>query len=123
MLAPFAETLVDRTHRGRPPRNVDLAPIAAFDRNPKRRLSNVFDRRTGKSSRPDQLMTYDDVLAQYHLSSEFKLDNGEFLDRGRTERRHVVATGIAWIGKETNQVGDSGEEDPISSAAKEFAVT
>jgi hypothetical protein len=35
----------------------------------------------------------------------------------------VVATGSVWIGKEANQVGDSGEADPISSAVEEFAAT
>jgi len=40
--------------------------------------------------------------------------------RGRTERRQVVATGIALIGKEANRVGASGEADPIRSAVNEF---
>lgn len=113
-LAPFAETLVGRSHCGRQPRTDKLAPTAAYDRNPKRTCSEVFDRRTGKPIRPDQLMTYAHVIAQYHLSSELKFDNGEFLNRGRTERRHVVAIGIDWIGKEANRVGDSGEPDPVS---------
>src|SRR6516164_5934117 len=62
-----------------------------------------------------------EVLAQYHLSSEAKFLNAQFRDRGRTERRHVVATGQVWIGKEANQVGESGEADPIWSAVEEFA--
>ena len=62
------------------------------------------------------------MLAQYHLSPEDKFENGQFLDRGRTERRHVVATGFAWIGKEANQVGDSGEADPIWSAVAEMGT-
>jgi hypothetical protein len=82
----------------------------------------VFDRVTGKPIDPKQLKTYAEVLAQYHLSCEDKFENGEFLDRGRTERRHVVATGFVWIGKEANQVGESGEEDPIWSAVEEFAA-
>jgi len=66
-------------------------------------------------------MTYADVLAQYHLSPEHKFENGDHLDRGRTERRHIHATGFVWIGKEANQVGESGEADPIRSAVEEFA--
>ena len=63
-----------------------------------------------------------EVLAQYHLSSEAKFLNAQFRDRGRTERRHVVATGQVWIGKEANQVGESGEADPIWSAVEKFAT-
>jgi hypothetical protein len=75
---------------------------------------------TGQSISPDQLKTYAEVLAQYHLSSEDKFANGQFLDRGRTERRHVIASGFAWIGKEANQVGESGEGHPIISATQDF---
>ena len=68
----------------------------------------------------DQLQTYDEALAQYHLSPETKFDNARHLDSGRTERRHVIATGLVLIGKEANQVGESGEEDPISGTVAEF---
>lgn len=123
---PFAspaETLTDGPRRGRPSKAKDLAPIAPYDTDPARALSKVFDRITGKAISPEQLKTYAEVLAQYHLSCEDKFENGQFLDRGRTEQRHVVATGFVWIGKEANQVGDSGEEDPIWSAVQEFAAT
>ena len=83
----------------------------------------MFDRVTGKPVRPEQLKTYAEVLAQYHLSCEDKFENGQFLDRGRTERRHVLATGIVWIGKEANQVGESGEAHPIMSATEQFNPT
>ena len=53
------------------------------------------------------------VHEQYHLSPESKFENGRFLDRGRTERRHIVATEFVLIGKEANMVGESGEADPI----------
>ena len=75
---------------------------------------------TGKPVSPDHLKTYAEVLAQYHLSCEDKFENGQFLDRGRTERRHVVATGFVWIGKEANQVGESGESDPVMSCTITF---
>ena len=64
---------------------------------------------TGKPIQPEQLKTYAEVLAQYHLSCEDKFENGQFRDRGRTERRHVVATGFVWIGKEANQIGSFGK--------------
>jgi hypothetical protein len=95
----------------------------AVAQNPARALSKVFDRLTGKPVRAEQLKTYADVLLQYHLSPEHKFDNGDRWDRGRTERRHVVATGFVWIGKEANQVGESGEADPIWSPVQEFTAT
>jgi hypothetical protein len=79
-----------------------------------RALENVFDRVTGDPIKAEQLKTYAEALAQYHLSSEDKFADGQFRDRGRTERRHVVATGYTWIGKEANRVGDSGNADPIA---------
>lgn len=118
--APLAETVIDGPRRGRPSKTDDLAPIAAYESDLARALSNVFDRATGRAIRPEQLKTYAEVLTQYHLSCEDKFENGQFLDRGRTERRHVVATGFVWIGKEANRVGESGDEDPIQSAVSRF---
>lgn len=108
--------------RGRPRGTETLAPIALYDNDPSRALSKVFDRLKGQPVRCDQLETYGEDLAQYHLSPELKFANGDRLDRGRTERRHVVATGFDWIGKEANQVGESGEADPVWSGVEEFAV-
>jgi hypothetical protein len=122
VFATFTTEPLAEMRRGRPRKNGDLAPIAPYDSDPTRALTKVFDRVTGKPIDPKQLKTYAEVLAQYHLSCEDKFENGEFLDRGRTERRHVVATGFVWIGKEANQVGESGEEDPIWSAVEEFAA-
>jgi hypothetical protein len=74
-------------------------------------------------NRPEQLKTYAEVLVQYHLSCENKFAKGQFLDRGRTERRHVFATAVAWIGKEVNRIGDSGEVDPIRSPVEHIGFT
>jgi hypothetical protein len=123
MFGPFSATLLEKAGSGRQPKSEKLAPIAPYDRDPARALPKVFDRITGKSVRREQLKTYAEALAQFHLSSEDKFENGQFLDRGRTERRHVVATGFVWIGKEANQVGESGEADPIWSAVQEFTAT
>ena len=116
--SPFETTPLDETKRGRPPKTGDIAPIAPYETDPARALSKVFDRLTSKPLRPEELKTYEEALAQYHLSSEDKFENGQFLDRGRTERRHVVVNGVMWIGKEANQVGESGEPDPIASATQ-----
>jgi hypothetical protein len=70
--------------------------------------------------RSGQLKTYSETLGQYHLSPEGKFFNGRFLDQGRTERRHVVATELVLIGKEANQVGESGDPDPITEAVRVF---
>jgi hypothetical protein len=115
--------VVDELTRGRPPKREELKPIAPFDSDPARALSKVFDRLTGDPVRPEQLKTYAEVLAQYHLSPEQKFANGNHIDRGRTERRHVLAIGFAWIGKEANQVGESGEVDPIVCAVTQFLRT
>jgi len=122
VFAPFSEEFVDELRRGPPLKKWQPAPIAPYDSDPQRVLSKVFDRITGRPVHPEQLKTYTEVLAQYHLSSEDKFLNGQFRDRGRTERRHVVATGQVWIGKEANQVGESGEADPIWSAVEKFAT-
>jgi hypothetical protein len=119
---PFTATPIDGPSRGRPPCTETLAPIAPYDSDPARALSKVFDRLTGKPVRPEQLKTYAEALVQYHVSPELKFANGAHLDRGRTERRHVVATEFVWIGKEANRVGESGEVDPIRSAVEEFTA-
>ena len=113
--------VVDAPQRGRPAKCEDPKnPIAPFDSDPARALTKVFDRLTGEAIHAEQLKTYADVLVQYHLSPECKFANGDHLDRGRTERRHVVGTGIVWIGKEANQIGESGEADPIVNAVQVF---
>ena len=75
---------------------------------------------TGEPVKPEQLKTYAEMLAQYHISPESKFENGQFLNHGRTKRRHVVATGLVLIGKEANQVGESCEVNPIANAVQTF---
>jgi hypothetical protein len=116
LTSPAVETLT----RGRPTKTDDLAPIAPYDSDPTRALSKAFDRVTGKPIQPEQLKTYAEVLAQYHLSCEDKFENAQFLDRGRTERRNVVAAGFVWIGKEANQVGETGQAHPTAKVVEVF---
>lgn len=113
---------VDGPKRGRPRKSSRLRPIAPYNSDPQKALHSVFDRATGDPIAPEHLKTYDEVLAQYHLSPEAKFANGQYLDRGRTERRHVVATHLVLIGKEANRVGESGESDPTSPAVTRFTT-
>jgi hypothetical protein len=123
VFAPIAATPIDELRRGRPPIAEPLAPIAPYDSDSVLAPSKAFDRASGKPVCPEQLKTYAEVLAQYHLSCEDKFSNGTFLDRGRTNRRHVVAATLLWIGKEANRVGESGETHPIWSPLQEFGLT
>lgn len=123
VFGPMATTPLEELRRGRPPNGEPLAPIAPYGTNLTRALSEVFDRVTGKPGRPEQIKTYAEVLAQYHLSCEDKFSNGRFLERGRTERRHVVATAFTWIGKEANRIGEHGETDPVRCAVAVLGST
>jgi hypothetical protein len=120
VFAPNPANPVDELRRGRPPKYDTPAPIAPYDGDPGRAVKKVLNRVTGKPVAPEQLKTYAEALAQYHLSPEGKFANGQFLNRGRTERRHVVSTGFAWIGKEANRIGDFGEAAGISCAVAQF---
>lgn len=88
--------------RGRTRRRAEIKPVAPFDRDPANVVKHAFDRESGKPVPADQLKTYAEALAQFHLHPEDKFLNGDYLDRGRTERRHVIASGVRLIGKEAN---------------------
>jgi hypothetical protein len=80
-----------------------IKPVAPFEKDPKRVAKFAFDRLTGLAVSPKQLKTYQEALAQYHLHPEDKFRNGDYLDRSTTQRRHVFATEIQYIGKESNK--------------------
>lgn len=67
-------------------------------------------------------MTYAETLAQYHLRPESKFLRAEHIDRGRTERRHVIATQILHIGKEANKWEEQYFLGPDDEAAIEYGV-
>ena len=77
-------------------------PIAPFTRDPTIAAATAFDRETDNRVPSDSLKTYAQALAQYHLHPEGKFLNGDFLDRGSTQRRHVHAVCFRHIGKEAN---------------------
>lgn len=78
-------------------------PVATFDQDPAVAAARCFDRVTGESVPQEVLKTYRHVLAQYHLHPETKFANGDYLDAGATERRHIQAVSIDRIGKEANR--------------------
>lgn len=84
-------------------RPVAPKPIAPYDTDTKRAAANCFDRETGDPVPIEQLKTYREALADYHLHPETKFLNGEYLDRGQTRRRHVEVIAINHIGKEANR--------------------
>jgi hypothetical protein len=78
-------------------------PVAPFDKDIATAAQNCFDRETGNIVDVKWLKTYSEVLAQYHLRPESKFLNGDYLDRGMTERRHIQVISIRHIGKEADR--------------------
>jgi predicted transcriptional regulator len=76
-------------------------PVAPYNKNLGK--AQCFDRETGKKVSKTKLRTYQESIAQYHLHPETKFLNGDFLDKGKTQRHHVVVNIIQHIGKEANK--------------------
>lgn len=94
--------IVSAPRRGRPKKIAPVKPIAPFDRDGAKAAALVFDRNTGKPISISSLRTYSEALRQYHISSEAKFLNGDFLDEGTTKRRHVHVVNFQHIGKEAD---------------------
>jgi hypothetical protein len=77
--------------------------VAPFDPDPDVAARRAFDRDTGETVPVEQLLTYRQVLAQYHLHPDSKFSGADYLDSGPTERRHIEASGFEYIGKEANR--------------------
>ena len=77
--------------------------IAPFNKDPLIASDSCFDRNTGKAISKEQLKTYAQCLAQYHLHPEDKFHYADYLDRGIVQRRHIQVTVIEHIGKEANR--------------------
>jgi DNA-binding transcriptional regulator YiaG len=82
---------------------IDLKPIAPFDKNVSPAALKCFDRETHKPIPIELLKTYREAISQYHLRSETKLLNDNYLDCGATIRQHVEVVAIRHIGKESNR--------------------
>ena len=113
--------------RGRPKKSrPELKPVAPFETDHAKALEHAFDRDTGEPVLVADLMTYAEALASYHLSPENQCRNADAFDVGRTERRHVMATGVQLIGKESNRIDSEmpanvlGEDVVIFSAAPTY---
>jgi hypothetical protein len=55
------------------------------------------------SDRPAEILRRSARSIPHHLHPEMKFLNCDYLDRGASQRRHVRAIGIRFIGKEANQ--------------------
>jgi hypothetical protein len=78
-------------------------PVAPYDIDPVKAASTCFDRDTGLTIPARVLKAYKDALGSFHLRPEHKFQNGNYLDRGITKRRHVKPITIRQIGKESNR--------------------
>lgn len=77
--------------------------MAPYHKDPRQAAKHAFDRNTRLPVPESELLTYAEVLAQYHLHPEAKFENGDYLDSGPTRRRHVAPLGpIGNIGEEAN---------------------
>jgi hypothetical protein len=108
--------------RGRPRKQSAIRPVAPFNKDMRQAARSAFDRGTGNAVKANTLATYAEALAQYHLRSETKFLNGEYCNRGRTERRHVVALQIVHIGKEANKWEEQYFLGPDDDAEIEYDV-
>ena len=77
--------------------------IAPFCKDSAIASDKCFDRNTGKAISKEQLKTYAQCLAQYHLHPEDKFHYADYLDRGIVQRRHIEVVAIEYIGKEANR--------------------
>jgi hypothetical protein len=96
------ESIISSASRGRRKKSKGLKPIAPFETDHGKAVQLAFDRETGSSVPASSLRTYADALAQYHISPESKFLNGDFSERGTTQRRHIRMASALHIGKEAN---------------------
>jgi transcriptional regulator with XRE-family HTH domain len=87
----------------------DQFPIAPFDTDLNNAIAGAFDSISGEPIDVSRLQTYQEALLGYPFRSEPKFLNGQGYDTGRTERCHVHACAVQFIGKEA----DRWEEEHI----------
>lgn len=110
----------DRRGRPRP-----IRPAAPFNRDPREVAASAFDRDTGEPLSPNRLKSVKQAIAQYHVHPEVKFRNGDHINIGMTERRHVSAICTQLIGKEANKwevqlfIGIDEEASAVYGAAPE----
>lgn len=101
---PLADWEAWRAANGLEPRNGEPpCVIAPYDRDLAKAVERCVDRDSGKSVPATMLLSYAQALGRYHMCPESKFLNGDFLDRGTTQRRHVQVQSAINIGKEANR--------------------
>lgn len=80
-----------------------VQPIAPYTDDPATAAQTAFDQKEREEISGEMLKSYRQVLAQYHMHPEMKFLNGDYLDRGTLQRRHVHAETVRHIGKEANK--------------------
>jgi hypothetical protein len=112
------KTITPRPRKGRPRKVSPAKPVAPFAKESAAIATTAFDRISGRPVPSGELQSYRGALAQYHLHPESKFLNGDYVDRGTTQRRHIRASAIHYIGKEANEIdrqqvlGVDSELDP-----------
>ena len=99
------------------------AVVAPFDDDPVRAAKKCFDRRSGRPVPPSILATYREAIADYHLHSKSKFDNADTTTRGLTERRHLQAVAVEYIGKEANRWEDQFHLGEMPEAQIEYGTS
>lgn len=84
--------------------NSGLKPISPYETDPAIAAQKAFDRITGKRVPIGKLKSFAQAIGRYHLQPENKFLNGDYVDSGKTRRRHVFATCTSHIGKEANEL-------------------
>jgi hypothetical protein len=84
--------------------NSGLKPISPYETDPAKAAQNAFDRNTGEPVPIAKLKSFAQAIGRYHLQPENKFLNGDYVDSGKTRRRHVFATCTSHIGKEANEL-------------------
>jgi hypothetical protein len=101
---PLSEELIGPGAKRRQGRSKPIKPIALFERDLSKAVETAFDRDTGRAVSAHRLKSYVDALSNYHLHPESKFLNGDYFDRGTTQRRHVRVSMVRHIGKEANDL-------------------
>ena len=94
-----------------------------YDDDRERAASKCFDRTTGKPVPISLLTTYREALAGYHLHSESKFESGDTFDKGLTQRRHIQAVAVEYIGKEANRWEDQFFLGEMPEAQIEYGIS
>jgi hypothetical protein len=95
-----AKTRMRMSQGGPSARLPEVHPITLFEKDVAKSIAHAFDRETGQPISMDDLQTYAEALASYPNQPENKFLNGRPFGTGATEPRHIIATDIAFIGKE-----------------------